>query len=130
MKTIQSLFIYIIFIIITSCVQDTHLKTIYFKVDMSKVDKISNPSVKGQFTSLAWQEAINLTDINGDGIYEAKIEVQAAQLGMQFKFVNANTYELEGQNNRFIQFEYKPQTLIYECVFNDPNGNQSEISNN
>lgn len=119
MKIEKLVIIALIFLSSLSCVQETHLKTIHVKVDMSSVESIKEPGIKGQFTSPSWQETLLLTDENNDGIYEAKIEVQAAQFGIEFKFVNNNEYELQGQDNRFVKFEYKPETFIYEATFNN-----------
>jgi len=101
-----------------SCVQETHLKTIYLKVNMSNEASINNPVVMGQFTNPAWEKAIPLTDENNDGIYEAKVELKVAQFDVEFKFKNNDMYELQNQNNRSITFEYEPETFIYEAVFN------------
>ena len=120
MKTfLKTISIITIAALLSSCVQDTHLKTFHFKVDMSGIENINNPSVKGQFTSPPWEKAIPLTDADGDSIYEAKAEVQAAQFGIQFKFVNNDEYELEGQDNRFIKFEYEPENFTYEAIYNN-----------
>ena len=108
----------------SNCVQETHLKTLIFKVDMSNVENIIDPSVHGQFTSPSWEVAVPLSDEDNDGIYEATAQVKAAQYSIQFKFSNNNEYELEGQNNRFVTLEYKPETIIYNCVYDNPKGQQ------
>ncbi|GGI57319.1 hypothetical protein GCM10011444_16280 [Winogradskyella haliclonae] len=104
----------------TSCIQETHLKTINFKVNMRGLDTISNPGVRGQFTSPAWEELVPLTDENNDSIYEAKVEFQAAQYDIKFKFVNNDEYELQNQPNRSIKFEYEPESFTYEATYNNP----------
>ena len=129
MKNTTSFFLIILTTVITSCVQETQLKTIIFKVDFSKVQTIDNPSVKGQFTNPSWEKAIPLTDENNDNIYEAKVEFEAAQYGVQFKFENNGEYELEGRDNRFIKLKYMPETIHYETVFDNPEGQQKQITN-
>ena len=123
MKTLNYILLITISLIASSCVQETHLKTIKFQLDMRHVDSIINPGVRGQFTSPSWQETILLEDKNQDGIYEGEVSFQAAQYGVQFKFVNNDDYELEGGDNRFIKFEYKPETFSYKAVFDDTNHN-------
>ncbi|MFD1061656.1 hypothetical protein ACFQ1Q_00245 [Winogradskyella litorisediminis] len=120
MKNYKSLLVLIAILIITSCVQETHLKTITFKVDMRGLDNITNPGVRGQFTSPAWKALVPLTDENNDSIYEAKVEFQAAQYDIKFKFVNNDEYELQNQPNRSIKFEYEPENFTYEATFNTP----------
>ncbi|RNC87192.1 MAG: hypothetical protein ED556_07160 [Winogradskyella sp.] len=128
MKTLfKSIYIITIATFLSSCVQETHLKTFHFKVDMSGIENINNPSVKGQFTTPSWEKAIPLTDADGDSIYEANVEIQAAQFGIHFKFVNNDEYELQDQNNRFIKFEYEPENFTYEAIYNN---SESKITKN
>lgn len=127
MKSLHQIAVAVLALVLTNCVQETHLKTINLKVNMKGVENISNLRVKGQFTSPPWQDIILLTDEDNDSIYEAKIEVQAAQFGIQFKFVNNEVYELEGQDNRFIKFEYEPETFVYETEFNNPESKLTKI---
>ncbi len=47
---------------------------------------------------------------------------KTGQNTLQFKFVNHDDqFELSDQDNRVITFEYRPETIVYEAVFNDPN---------
>jgi len=110
---------------LTSCVQETYLKTLILQVDMNGIEAIENPGVRGQFTSPAWDTIVPLKDVNNDGIYETTIKVEAAQYGLSFKFVNNDTYELEDQKNRMVTLQYKPETIIYKAVFNNPEGEQT-----
>ena len=94
---------------------------------MTSVPDKSKVSVRGSFTSNAWTETAPLTDKNGDGIYAGTFSQNTAFYAIEFKFMNNNDYELKGQNNRTINFEYKPETIVYEAVFNNPNGEQIVI---
>ena len=120
MKTIKQLLVILIATSTMSCVQETHLKTFYFKVDMKGVSNINNPGIRGQFTSPAWETVIPLTDANNDSIYEAKVEFTAAQYDIKFKFVNNGEYELKDLPNRSIKFEYDPETFEYKAQFDNP----------
>ncbi|WP_299525828.1 hypothetical protein [Winogradskyella sp.] len=128
MKYLKAIIIYLL-IITQSCVQETHTKTVTFKVDMNGVENTENIGIRGNFTSSPWNETAPLTDDDGDGIYEGTFSQKTAVNGIEFKFVNNGEFELEGQNNRSIQFEYKPETIIYEAVFNNPEGQQQNINN-
>ena len=96
---------------------------------MTSVPDKSKVSVRGSFTSNAWTETMPLTNKNGDGIYEETFSQETAINAIEFKFMNNNDYELKVQNNRIINFEYKPETIEYEAVFNNPNGEQIVIKN-
>ena len=104
-----------------SCVQKTHQKTILFKLDMSGIENPTNVGVRGEFGSDPWSETLFLTDEDSDGIFEGSITKQTGQSGMEFKFVNnSDQFELSGQANRLISFEYLPETIVYQAKFNDP----------
>ena len=129
MKYLKAILI-CMFIITQSCVQETHTKNVTFRVDMNAVENVSKVGVRGNFTDNPWNETAPLTDDNGDGIYEGTFSQKTAINQIQFKFVNnGSEFELEGSDNRTIEFEYKPENIIYEAVFNNPNGEQSVINN-
>ena len=74
----------------------------------------------GNLGSNPWNETVYLTDDNRDGIYEGTVKFQTAKNALAFKFVeHGDQFELEGQDNRSISFEYKPETILYEAVFNN-----------
>ena len=111
-----------------ACVQEEHLKTVTFTVDMSGMENIGNVGIRGQFTSPPWQVTLPMTDRNGDGIYELTLSETTAQSSVAFKFVNQdNVFELDCKPNRTIQFEYKPETLEYQAVFDVEGGDQKSI---
>ena len=128
MKYLRLILISTLFIT-QSCVQETHTKTVTFKVDMNAIENVSNVGVKGNFTDNPWNETASLIDDNRDGIYEGTFSQKTAVNSIEFKFVHNDNYELKGQDNRSIQFEYKPETIVYEGGFNNPNGEQKVISN-
>ena len=122
MKTAQYTFLLIMFFTLSNCVQKTHLKTIHFRVDMKGIENPSDVGIRGEFGSDPWNETIYLNDDNSDGVFEGTVTKQTGQNSVWFKFVNHHSqFELSGQDNRGIRFEYKPETIIYEATFNDSN---------
>ena len=117
MKQILSTLALILLFCTTSCVQETHLKSITFKVDMNQVENVGNVGIRGNFTNPSWEQLIPLTDDNNDGIYEATLSQKTAVNAIRFKFVNQGVYELKDQPNRKLEFEYKPETILYEAIF-------------
>ena len=102
-----------------NCVQDTHKKTITVVVDMTKETHHSKVGIRGNYP-LSWEETTYLSDDNNDGIYEGEFEFYTASNAIQFKFVNHNDqFELNGQDNRVLEFEYQPEIIRYEVVFNN-----------
>lgn len=115
----------ILLLTIVGCVQETHTKTVTFKLDMNAMNNVSNVGIRGQFTNPPWEVTVPMTDENKDGVYEATVSDKTAQNSVEFKFVNhSDEYELEDKNNRVIKFRYKPETIIYRAVFDKENGEQ------
>jgi len=125
MKTYKIITLCLVLISLVSCVQEEHLKTVTFKVDMTAVQPISQVGVKGEFTNPPWKEILPLTDTNHDGVYELTVSQTTAVSNVEFKFVHNGVYELSGEGNRKLHFEYKPETLVYEGVFNNPDAKQT-----
>ncbi len=118
MKTCIKLLLAALFL--SSCVQETHLKTVTFQVDMKGIENVSDVGIRGSFTPNQWTETVPLTDEDGDSIYEGTFSQKTAINQFQFKFVNQNEdYELKGKDNRVLVFKYEPETIIYKGVFND-----------
>ncbi len=117
----------IVLLLSTSCVQETHMKTVIFKVDLRGMDTITKVGVRGNFTTPPWEKTLLLSDVDQDGIYELRVSQKTAASQAEFKFVDQNgTFELNGQNNRVLHFEYEPETLQYSTQFNNPKGKQSK----
>lgn len=107
----------------TSCVQEEHTKTITFSIDMNGVANANNVGIRGDFTNKRWQETIPMSDEDGDGIYSVTLSQKTAVYGIEFKFVNqGENFELKGQNNREIVFEYKPEIIEYTAKFDSTEG--------
>ena len=103
----------------SSCVQDAQLKTITVKVNMNAVENPLKVGIRGTHP-LSWDETTFLSDTNGDGIYEDTFQIYATNNTVEFKFVNnTNEFELLDQSNRNLTFDYKPETITYEAIFNN-----------
>lgn len=121
MKTLQHTLLIIFAVLSVACVQERHLKTVTFKVDMRNIENTENVGIRGNFTEDRWNETILLTDEDNDGIYETTITQETAFNDIQFKFVNQNdNFELKDADNRILKFEYKPEIITYEAIFNSP----------
>ena len=124
MKTYKILMLLLMTVLI-ACVQKTHTKTVTFKVDMNSVENVSGVGLRGQFTDPPWEITVPMTDEDNDGIYETTVSDKTAQNSVEFKFVNQNDqFELMDKNNRRVEFEYKPETITYEAIFDQEDGKQ------
>lgn len=105
-------------LLLTSCVQEEFKKTITFKVDTNGIENVESLGIRGDFLLNQWRESVPLQDDDKDGIYEITFSEKTAVYGISFKFVkNGNDYELKGEDNREIIFEYKPETIVYKTTF-------------
>ena len=115
-------YIYTLFfaLLLACCVQEEYEKTVTVYLDMNGVENVGNVGIRGNFTSPRWNQLIPLTDEDGDGIYTITLTQKTAVYGIEFKFVNQGSeYELKGQPNRELVFEYKPETIEYIAIFNN-----------
>ena len=123
MKLLKQLSCIALCILFMNCVQDTHKKTISVSVDMTNESEHSKVGIRGNFP-LSWEETTYLSDDNNDGVYEGEFEFYTATNSIEFKFVNQdNIFELNGQDNRVLEFEYQPETIVYKATFNNQNAN-------
>ncbi len=118
----------ILLAVVSSCVQEEHVKKITFGVDLSNYDSITEVGIRGQFTSPPWQVTIPMSDADNDGFFEVTVEQKTAQSGVEFKFVLDNDrFELEGKPNRRIRFNYQPEVIRYTGVFDEGKGTQENL---
>ena len=109
----------VLVLLLTSCVQEEHDKKITFLVDTNGIENVESIGIRGDFLPNQWRETVLLSDENKDGIYEISFSEKTAVYGISFKFIkNGKDYELKGENNRELVFEYKPETIIYKTTFN------------
>jgi hypothetical protein len=97
---------------------------------MNNMEEFDNVGLRGSFTTPPWEVTLPMKDENKDGIYEISITKETAQNTIEFKFVmDSVNFELEGINNRVINFEYRPQQIVYLAVFDVNNGTQDTVNN-
>lgn len=119
-KLVKLLSLICFFGITNACVQPTHLKMVTFQLDMTGVENVSMVGIRGEFTNNPWQETVLMMDDDKNGIYEIVLEQTTANNNVEFKFVNQNDqFELVGKDNRVLNFQYQPETIMYKAVFDD-----------
>ena len=113
---------------LSSCVQETHIKTVSFQVDMKSVEPFQTVGIRGDIKPLSWENTTELTDDDNDSIYSGTFEFDTASNQLNFKFViDGQSFELEGKNNRYLPFEYKIENLTYSSMYDQEN---FELNNN
>ena len=105
-------------LVFSSCVQETHVKKVSFQIDMKNVQDFETVGIRGDIKPLSWQETTFLNDVDQDSIYSTTLEFDTASNQLNFKFViDGEVFELEGQDNRALPFEYRPEELNYSTAF-------------
>ena len=69
MKFLKQLYVPLLVLVFSSCVQEAKPKTITVKVDMTSILSPKGVGIRGD-DPLSWDETTFLNDTDGDGIYE------------------------------------------------------------
>ena len=118
MKTRIYLFSVLIALVLTSCVQETHPKTVTFKVNADSTLVFETIGIRGNMKPLSWDKTKLMSGPDENGYYTTVVNFDTASDQASFKFViNDSLFELNDKPNRRIRFEYKPETLEYSGTF-------------
>jgi uncharacterized membrane protein YphA (DoxX/SURF4 family)/C-terminal processing protease CtpA/Prc len=103
-------------------------KTVSLKLNTQSLEEVNTVSVRGNIRPLSQSENYALTDKDGDGIYEAKIDFETSKRNVKFKFLVNGNMELKGSDERIIWFKDEP--VVESYVFNEFNFySQEKIEN-
>jgi uncharacterized membrane protein YphA (DoxX/SURF4 family)/C-terminal processing protease CtpA/Prc len=103
-------------------------KTVTLKLNTQSLEEVNTVSVRGNIRPLSQSENYALTDKDGDGIYEAKIDFETSKRNVKFKFLVNGNMELKGSDERIIWFKDEP--VVESYVFNEFNFySQEKIEN-
>ncbi len=92
-----------------------------FKIDASSLKNIKSFGVRGNTLPLSWEETLEFTDPDNDGIYEGEVTFNTTEKMVEYKFVYGDkkvVYELEGQN-RILLLDGEDVSL--DLTWNIPN---------
>jgi hypothetical protein len=103
-------------LILSSCVQKTHKRTVVFTLDTSGVKDIEKVGIRGWDTPLSWDEDYRLKEIVKDSLYQATVTGETGRICVEVKFAVNGKLELDGKGNRKIYFEEK-DTVFYKAKF-------------
>lgn len=101
----------------TSCVQETHKRTVVYNLDVSGIKNIKKVGIRGWDAPLSWDTDYPLKEIVKDSLYQVTITGETGRLCCEVKFAINDKLELDGKDNRKIYFKDKDK-LIYNAKFN------------
>ena len=115
MKKISILFVGLLSLITTSCVQKSYKRTVNFIVDVSKIDNIKSVGIRGE-KPLDWNYDTEMIEIKKDSLYKATITFETGYKFVEMKFTVNGDYELKDKPNRKIIFAVDGETN-YNAAF-------------
>lgn len=113
----KSVFVFIISLLMCSCVQKTYKRIVVVTLDVSKVKNIQSVGIRGNGNPLNWETDYPMQEIVKDSLYKTIITTETGYLFMEGKCTVNGNFELQDQPNRRINFDTKNDTTFVDLVF-------------
>lgn len=113
----KSVFVFIISLLMCSCVQKTYKRIVVVTLDVSKVKNIQSVGIRGNGNPLSWENDYPMQEVVKDSLYKTIITTETGYLFMEGKCTVNGTFELQNQPNRRINFDTKNDTTFVHFVF-------------
>lgn len=117
MKSVIVFTLFVISLLMCSCVQKTHKRIVVVTLDVSKVDNIKSVGIRGNGQPLTWETDYPMQEIVKDSLYKAIITTETGYLFAEGKCTVNGDFELQDQPNRRINFDTKNDTTFVDLVF-------------
>lgn len=119
MKKQYLIFGLILSLLMISCVQKTHKRTIVFTLDTNNFKNIQKVGIRGNDALLNWNSDFQMI-VTKDSLYKANITIETGYKATQVKFTINDEFELQNQTNREVIFADK-DTTFYKATFDVKN---------
>lgn len=117
MKSIIAFTLFMLTILLSSCVQKTHKRIVVITLDASKVDTIQTVGIRGNGKPLSWETDYPMEEVVKDSLYKAVITTEIGYLFAEGKCTVNGNFELLDKPNRRIEFDTKKDTTFVHFVF-------------
>jgi hypothetical protein len=117
MKNVIVFTVFVISLLMSSCVQKTYKRTVVVTLDVSKVDNIQSVGIRGNGNPLSWESDYPMQEIVKDSLYKAIITTETGYLFAEGKCTVNGNFELHDKPNRRIEFDTKKDTTFVHFVF-------------
>ncbi len=114
----KALFIVLIAMLTSSCVQKSYKRTVVFTLDVSAIKNIKKVGIRGNDKPLSWNTDIKMKALKKDSLYQIAITGETGYKFTEVKFVVNDTFELQNKENRRVYFDKKKDTTYYKAKFN------------
>ena len=115
MKKQYLIFGLILSLLMISCVQKTHKRTIVFTLDTNSFKNIGKVGIRRNDIPLNWNSDYEMT-LTKDSLYKAIVTLETGYKGTMVKFSINDEFELQNQQNREVIFTEK-DTTFYKATF-------------
>lgn len=109
-------YILLIVLLLSGCVQKTYQKTVVFELDVSQLKDIKTVGIRGNDKPLSWDNSTQMTAIKKDTTYTVTATFVTGYKFTEVKFTVNDEFELKGKENRRINFSEK-DTTYYKAFF-------------
>lgn len=117
MKTIVAITASLLLLLLTSCVQKISKKTVVFTLDASEFKQVKKVGVRGKDKPLSWDYDTEMKFSPKENLYKVTATFATGYKFTEVKFVVNDTFELQNEDNRRVDFSEK-DTTFYNTKFN------------
>jgi len=117
MKSIITLMLIVISLLLNGCVQKSDIRTLVVTLDVSKVKDIQSVGIRGNGKPLSWDTDYPMQEVIKDSLYKAIITINTGYLFAESKSTINGNFELQDKPNRRVVFDSKKDTTHVHLVF-------------
>ncbi len=114
------IFIILVLVSLTSCVQKSYNRKVTLFLDVSGNKDIKTVGIRGENKPFSWNEDVAMEVVKKDSLYKKTFEINTGRLCTELKFTINGEFELQDQENRKVYFNENGVT-IYKAKFNTVN---------
>lgn len=119
MKHNTALFLLLLAVLPTGCVQKTKLHKVNYLVNVYGLKNIEKVGIRGSDNPLSWDADLEMKPIVKDSLYAVEVIYNTGYNGTELKFTVNGIFELQNQDNRIIRFSESGHTEA-RFVFDRP----------
>lgn len=110
MKYNTALFLLLLVLSATSCVQETKLHKVNYLLNVYRLKNIEKVGVRGSDNPLSWDADLEMKPIVKDSLYAVEVIYNTGYNGTEVKFTVNGIFELQNRDNRIIRFRESGHT--------------------
>ena len=117
MKKYQLIFISLLVLFTSSCVQKAYKKTVVVTLTVQNIKDIKTTGIRGNGKPLSWNKDFAMKELVKDSLYTTTVTAVTGYKFAEIKFTVNGDFELKEQPNRRVVFS-EGNTTYYNAIFN------------